>query len=272
MADPRHTPPLDDIERALQHLGGQLDWPAEPNLLPGVRQRLATLPGRRSFLSRLQPTTTHARLGWATATLVVLVALVLTVSDSTRSTVADRLGLPGIAISTDPTATLIPGHDLSIGERTTLDDAVRRSGGALILPPGTVLDLPDEVYVLDQDGVVQVSYVYLPGPGLTEIGDSGVGLLISQFDGSTNDSFIQKQLGPGTTLELVEVNQQSAFWLTGAPHIFVYEGPDGQIREETIRLAANVLLWEQDGKTLRIETSLDRDASIRIAEAMSTTR
>ncbi|MDQ3547479.1 MAG: hypothetical protein M3439_01555, partial [Chloroflexota bacterium] len=261
MAEPRHTPPFDDIERALQHLAGQLDWPSEPNLRPSVRERLAALPERRSFLARLRPATPYARVGWATATLVVLVTLVLTVSDSTRSTVADRLGLAGVSISTDSTATLTPGRNLSIGERTTLDDAIRRSGGTLILPPETVLDQPDDVYVLDQDGVMQVSYVYLPGPDLTEIEESGVGLLISQFDGNTNDSFIQKQLAPGTTIEFVEVNHQSAFWLTGEPHIFFYESPDGQIREETIRLAANVLLWELDGKTLRIETTLDRDTA-----------
>jgi len=32
------------------------------------------------------------------------------------------------------------------------------------------------------------------------------------------------------------------------------------------RLAGNTLLWEQDGLTLRIESGLQRDAAMRIAE------
>lgn len=272
MAEPRPTPPSDDIERALHDLGAQLDWPAEPNLLPAVRQRLASQPPCRSLLARLWPASAPSRLVWVSAALIAVVALVLTVSDSTRSTIADRLGVPGISITTDPTATLTPGGALQLGTQATLDAAIQRASDNLVMPPDTVLGPPDAVYVLEQDGTVQVSYVYLPRSDLPEVGDAGVGLLISQFDGHTNDSFIQKQLGPETTIELTEVNQQPAFWLSGEPHVFFYEGPDGQIHEETIRLAANVLLWEQDDKTIRIETSLDRDSAIRIAEGMRSTR
>lgn len=272
MAEPRHTLPPDDLEHALHDLGRQLDWPADSNLLPGIHQRLAVPRTRQSVLARVRPALAPSRLGWASAALTALIALVLTVSDSTRSTVADRLGLPGVSITTGPTATLTPGTALQIGEQTTLADAMRRSGGTVVMPPDAILGSPDAVYVLDQDGTVQVTYVYLPTADLPEAGDSGVGLLISQFDGDTNDSFIQKQLGPDTTIEQIVVNQQPAFWLSGSPHVFFYEPPSGDIRQETIRLAANVLLWERDGKTIRIETALDRDATVRIAEAMSATR
>ena len=272
MANPRPTQPPDDLERALHDLGAQLDWPAETNLVPGFRQRIATRPDRRSVFSRVWPDAAASRLAWASVALVVIVAVVMAVSDSTRSTVADRLGLPGVSISTDPTATLSPGNALQIGEATTLDDATDRTNGTLAMPPITVLGSPDDVFVLEQDGAVQVTYVYYPRSDLPEVGDTGVGLLISQFDGNTNDSFIQKQLGPNTTIELTEINAQPAFWMTGEPHVFSYERPDGEIYAETIRLAANVLLWEQDEKTLRVETTLDRDAAVRIAEAMSATR
>jgi hypothetical protein len=271
MADPRPTQPPDDLERALHDLGAQFDWPTEPNLLPGVRQRLAAQPARRSPFSRLRPFAGLPRLAWAAVALVVIVAVVMAASDSTRSTVADRLGLSGVSISTDPTATTAtvpPGNALEIGEPTTLEEAARQSNGSLVMPPDAVLGAPDATYLLDQDGTVQVTYIYLPRPDLPEVGETGVGLLISQFDGHTNDSFIQKQLGPNTTIEMTEVNGHLAFWLTGQPHVFFYERPNGDIYEESIRLAANVLLWEQDGKTIRIETTLDRDATVQIAEAM----
>ncbi len=272
MANPRPTQPPDDLERALDDLGRHLDWPAEPNLLPGLRQRLAAQQEQRSPLLRLTPATSFPRLAWAAVALVVVVALVMAVSDSTRSTVADRLGLPGVSISTDSTAVVTSGNALEIGEQTTLENAIRQAHGTLVLPPDAVLGAPDEVFVLDQDGTVQVTYLYHPRSDLPEVGDTGVGLLISQFDGHTNDSFIQKQLGPDTTIEMTVVNDQPSFWLTGQPHVFYYERPNGDIFEETIRLAANVLLWEQDGKTIRIESTLDRDTAVRIAEAMSATR
>ncbi|HEX5166142.1 MAG TPA: hypothetical protein VFV93_12150 [Thermomicrobiales bacterium] len=268
MTEPQPTRPPDDLEQALTDLGVQLDWPAEPDLLPAVRQNLASRPPRQRLFDRVMPLSTPRRVAWAAVTFVLIAALVLTISDSTRSTIADRLGLPGVSISTEPTATAAPGAALSIGEPVTLDEAIARVGSGLLLPPTEALGAPDGVYMLDQDSVVQVTYVYLPRPDLPEAGQSGVGLLISQFAGHTNQSFIQKQLGSGTTIEQVDVAGQPGFWLVGAPHVFFYERPDGQIREESIRLAANVLLWEQDGQTLRIETALNRDAAIRIATAM----
>jgi hypothetical protein len=268
MAERQPTQPPDDLEVALTDLGQQLDWPAEPDLLPAVRRQLASRTPRRRLLDRIALHPAPRRVAWAAAMLVLLAALVIAVSDSTRSTIADRLGLSGVSISTAPTATVGSGGALSIGEPTTLDDAIKRAGSGLVLPPAAVLGAPDDVYILDQDGTVQVTYVYLPRPDLPEAGQGGVGLLISQFAGKTNQSFIQKQLGSGTTIEQVDVGGLPGFWLDGAPHVFFYERPDGQIREETIRLAADVLLWEQGGQTLRIETALDRDAAIRIATAM----
>jgi hypothetical protein len=272
MAEPRPTQPPEDLDRALRDLGQHLDWPSNPDLLPGIRLQLTQHPRRQSLLSRLRPATAPGRLAWATAAVVAVILLVLTISDSTRSTVADRLGLPGVSISTEPTVTSSPGRELQLGTLTTLDEAANEIGSGLVAPPDSVLGQPDAVYVLNAAGIVQVTYVYRPRADVPEVGDTGVGLLISQFDGHTNESFIQKQLGPDTSIEMTEVNGQAAFWISGHPHVFYYERPDGEIREETIRLAANVLLWEQDGKTLRIESSLDRDATVGIAEAMRQAR
>jgi len=270
MADRRPDTPADPLEADLIVLGQQLDWPAEPALLPAIHERLASQPAQRTgpapWWSR------RSRLVLPAAAAMIVVALILTISDSTRSTVADRLGLPGISISHEPTATVSPGHELEIGEPSSLEAARTQTNGTLVPPPVALLGEPASVFVLERAGTVQVSYVYLPSADLPEVSDTGVGLLISQFDGTTTDSFIQKQLGPGSSVEYTEVNGQRAFWLTGAPHVFAYERPDGNIDQETIRLAANVLIWEIDGKTLRIESSLDLSTATRLAEAMSAAR
>ncbi len=272
MVEPRHTPlnlPPDDLERALSDLGSQLDWPAERDLTASIATRIANSEPKRSWLPGLLTTAGRPRLVWSTAALLILAtAIVLALLPSTRSTVADRLGIPGISISINPTATIVPGKALQIGERSTIEQASRAFRSDLLLPPTAILGPPDEVYLLDRGGIVQVTYIYTPTTDLPEVGDTGVSVLISQFDGSTNDSFIRKQLGADTTIELVEVNHQRAFWLSGSPHIFYYERPNGMIDEETMRLAANVLLWEMNGTTIRIETMLDRDAAIQIAKAI----
>jgi hypothetical protein len=149
-----------------------------------------------------------------------------------------------------------------------LTEAVSSVGFAALPAPEALLGAPEEAYVGASPAGGQLTYVYLPRDGLPEVAGSGVGLLISQFEGHTNESFIQKQLQPGTTLEVVTVNGRRAFWLSGEPHTFYYEDRAGNILPETIRLAGNVLLWEVDGTTLRIESALPKDEVIRIAESM----
>jgi hypothetical protein len=202
---------------------------------------------------------------------IVLLGGVLLFSESTRTTVADRLGLDGVDIDPQATVTVPPGAaDLALGqpiELAGLSDSVSFEPFA---PPSLVLGEPDEVYLSTMPVGGQVSYVYLPDDTTPEVANTGVGLLISQFQGDTNESFIQKQLEPETTIELVEVNGATGFWLEGEPHVFFYEDTEGNIQQESIRLAGNVLLWEQDGITLRIESALPKDEALRIAEAMGT--
>jgi hypothetical protein len=270
MAKPRHEPPPGgDLEQALFDLGRRLDLPTGENVLPAVRGRLSAAPPRPSLFERLFPPGPRRQLALGALALVLVVSVTLAVSPSTRETVADRLGLPGVSISTGETPATIPATtDLAIGEPTTLDAAESGAGFALAGPPESTLGAPDAVYRLVAPGGAQISYMYAPNNDLPEIGASGIGALISQFAGKTNASFIEKQLSPGTTIEIVTVNGQRGFWITGAPHVFYYEDPSGAIQEETVRLAGNVLLWERDGVTLRIESALAKEDAIRVAESM----
>jgi hypothetical protein len=58
------------------------------------------------------------------------------------------------------------------------------------------------------------------------------------------------------------------YWLTGAPHVISYVDADGVVVDETVRLAGNVLLWEQDGVTFRIESLLSRAEALEIASSL----
>ena len=56
-------------------------------------------------------------------------------------------------------------------------------------------------------------------------------------------------------------------WLEGTPHQFFYRDSAGNPSPETLRLAGNTLLWEQDGVTFRLEAQVARDEALRIASS-----
>jgi hypothetical protein len=60
----------------------------------------------------------------------------------------------------------------------------------------------------------------------------------------------------------------AGYWIEGAPHQFFYTDEHGQVQSESIRLAANVLLWESGGLTLRIESVLPQATAVRVADSM----
>jgi hypothetical protein len=186
--------------------------------------------------------------------------------------VADRLGIGGVDVELvpEPTATLAPvGAQLDLGERTTLAAAADSLGFQPIGPPTALYGPPDEVWVKQLPAGQQLTYLYRPRDGLPAASGSGVGLLISQFAGHTNASFIQKQLGADARLEYVTVNGANAYWICGAPHVFYYEDQAGQIQPESLRLAGNTLIWEREGATVRIESALTQAQAIALAEALA---
>jgi hypothetical protein len=205
------------------------------------------------------------------------VVIALALSHGVRSTVADRLGIGGVdvEIAASPTATLaVPtpgpaGASLDLGGLTTLDAAEASLGFQPSAPPSALYGAPDDVWVKSLAAGKQLTYVYRPRDGLPQAASSGVGLLISQFAGDTNASFIQKQLGADAQLAYVTVKGSSAFWISGAPHVFYYQDPDGQIQPESLRLAGNTLIWEHNGITLRVEGQLTQAQAIAIADAMT---
>ena len=94
-------------------------------------------------------------------------------------------------------------------------------------------------------------------------------MLISAFRADIDGGFFSKTAGSGTTVETVTVQGGTGYWLEGAPHEFLYRDAAGNTVPHSLRLAGNVLLWEVNGITVRIESALPRDDVIRIADAMA---
>lgn len=248
-----------ELERILRELGEQVSWPdASPIASSVARQIAVRRPQQRR---RWEP----RQLALA-AVIIMAVALGgLAAWPTARETVADRIGVLGIEISGDSQRTPA-GSALNLGEHVSLDEAQHLAGFDISTPPAK-LGKPD-VFILNPAWGTQVSFAFHPTTDLPEVGESGVGLLISELQGSTNDSFIRKFLEEGTTMEVLNVNGETAFWIAGQPHAFVYTAPDGSFHQEDMRLAGNVLLWTADGVTYRIESMLPRDDVLAIAQQL----
>jgi len=79
-----------------------------------------------------------------------------------------------------------------------------------------------------------------------------------------NADAFTKIIEPGTKVEPVTVDGARGYWIAGRPHaIFYRSGGDTSVEE--LRLAGNVLIWEHDGLTFRLETTADRATALRIA-------
>lgn len=251
---------MSELERSLTEVGRRIEWPDGADLTRSVRAAIDE-PGHR----RATP--------WRTlAYAAMFAALVATVSllsfPGVRTAVADFLGIGGVRIDTRGPAPT-PAAELDLGEGVSLTQA--RDGVSFEVRLPHALGPPDSVW-LDM-GVTggQVALAYEATADLPAAPGTNLGALITQFpDAEVEAAALKKVTGSqsGTTFEPVVVGDEQGFWVSGKPHVIAYLEPDGDVRNETVRLAGNVLLWESDGVTYRIESRLSKTEALRIAESL----
>ena len=273
---------MTELERALVELGGRLDFPEAPDLVPAVRARLVERPRRIRRPSR-------RLLVIALAALAVAIGAAFAVPPA-RTAILEWLGLRGVRIERVSELPVLPeppplpsgqeppaapptlGSDLGLGALLTLDEARRRVGYRILVPTLANLGEPDAVYVDDARLALagaKVMLVWGPRPGLPVAAGTDLGLLITQFEGRTEPAFFKKVAGPETVIEEVEVNGGRGVWLEGEPHAVFYTDASGDVVEEVVRLAGNVLLWERGELTFRLESALSKREALRIARSVS---
>ena len=257
-------PELEMVEQRLRELAADIDWPATPDLRPTITRRLAVQPrwyGRRWPLA---------------AAAAVLIAALLVAYPPTRTAIADWLNLHVGIRRTNvlPTPSPLPsgplGQRLGLGTATTLE-AARAGVKWTVLVPGT-LGQPDEVYLQAVDAGPpqgEVTLVYASRPGIPVAGQTGVSVLVTEARGDVDTKFFGKVLGPGTTIEEVSVSGHRGWWISGSPHQFVFNDADGNVRNETLRLATNTLLIDDAGTIVRIEGDLSKQQALGIAASLS---
>ncbi len=183
--------------------------------------------------------------------------------------VADWLGVGGVEVRQEPPpTTLVPsgGEALDLGRRTTLSRASVIAGFEVAVP--AQLGQPDEVWI-DRSHVVPVVWLaYRARPGLPEASVTGYGALLAQAKlAVAEDLWATKFVEPGRTIERVEVGTGRALWVQGTHFIGLRDNESGEIAGEELRLSDSVLLWERGQVTLRLESMVGRDDSVRIARS-----
>lgn len=267
------------LEGLVAEAASIVEYPVLPDLSGVVGKRLRQAPAP----SRLSPGSLRLRVGRAlrpvlqpawqpvAVALVVLITLLsgtLALSPTARRAVAGWLGLRGVRIQFTPTPsapTLPLGTGLNLGQRLTLAEAQARVPFRIRVPHVPDLGPPDAVYLRTGNFAEQVTLLWRARPGLPGAARTGVGLLLSEFRASVDRDVLDKVLPEGSTLQPVRVKGGEGFWIAGAPHEVLLVDENGNVLPDTVRLAGNVLLWEQGDLTLRIEADITKERALGIA-------
>jgi len=265
MTDPRRMSDL-ELERALAALGPDYPYPPTPNLASGVRRRIVARPAAPA--RRLARWRDSRRLALVAAVLLILLGAAALANPASRDAIAHFFHVQGVIVNRVPS----PGPSLSsptslyLGRLTAMAEAQREVRFTIAVP--RQLGTPDAVYVANGPPGGEVALAYTPRPGIPLVQQTGLGVLVTEFRGDLEPGFISKEIGPGTTLEEVSVNGDPGWWIAGAPHsIVIHVSPD-TTQIETLRLAANTLVWAHGGVTYRIESDLSRSDAFRLAPGM----
>jgi hypothetical protein len=261
------------LERQLRALGPQLAVPEASGIAVAVRRSLESGTTHVDVTSvPAAPTRTRRRVlvGVAVA-LVLVVGTVLAIGPS-RDAVADWLGLRGVEVERTPKPVRGLGTDLHLGRPVSLAEARDALGVEPLVAARAQYGAPDAIYLAGDPARGRVSFVYPPRPGLPAAAGSGVGLLITEFDATVEEPVLRKTAGPGTTVDVLEINGQRAYWLEGEPHGMVFRDRDGTLFPDKARLAGNTLLLAQAPRTIRIESGLTKAEVLALAQAMEPAR
>jgi hypothetical protein len=267
---------MPDLEQQLAELNAAIDWPPTPDLATMMARHL---PARRGGRAAKRPgwglSRAHNRWALAAAAVLLILATLLAYTPS-RDAIAGWVNLHVFIqrVQQPPTPSPLPsgplGERLGLGSPTTLDAAQHAVAWQVTVPSS--LGPPDEVYLQQPpDGPVlgEVTLVYASRSGIPVSGQTGVSVLITEARGQVNQDFFGKMLGPDTTLEQVTVAGHQGFWIAGRPSVFFFIDANGNVRNETMRLAANTLIFDDNGTVVRIEGDLTKAQALQIAGSMT---
>jgi hypothetical protein len=242
------------LEEELRALGRSLTYPRTPELASAVRASLEA-PGPDG-------TRQPWRSGWGLLAPLAL-AIVLVLSAAFGFAYALR-GLVIRPVESLPPVASLTASPLPIGTHTTLADAAAELSFTPLVPSLPALGEPDGIFIDETGDIRQLVMTWRP--------DARTGapqLLLAQFVADVDGGFLLKEVPTGTA-ELLEVSVSGGrgYWIDGGPHTLTYvSSARGPLHDRT-RLVGNVLVWEREPLTLRLETEGGLDEALAVAESV----
>jgi len=253
---------LDDtaLGQALTAAGRAIDWPVPPDLTGpvsraiGERERHPSRPRPGLWLPSRRRTLVLVVVGaLLLAAAAVAAKIVIDIGAVTIDTIPGRPTALPTVIASGPT----------LGHAATLDQAEHEAGFHAVLP-GTLGD-PDAVWVDTTTTGSRIVLAWSPSPALPSIDGLPWGAVLYEFRGQAEQ--VAKSLFlEGNTFEQVEVDGHDGVWIAGVHELDLVKGDGTYAR---YRVTGTVVVWKAEGIVVRLETSLDKAAALRLAESIA---
>jgi len=259
-----------DFENKLRSLASGMEYPRTPDIAGSVTARLRSTTRSRFnskavawsltlilvLLSSLMliPTARAAILDFIQIGVVRIFPLPGTPTVEAIRTSTPQAETPVTATASSTPRSLIPILNKMAG-KTTLANAQNKVDFPILLPGyPTNLGQPDYVYVQDANGAVVV-LVWLDQQHPDQV-------LLSLYIVS-NESWVIKKMDI-TTISETRVNGERAIWTTG-PYPMIFS--NGNIQYDRL-IDGHVLIWADTDVTYRLETDMNMEEAVKIAESL----
>ena len=245
----------EQVASALTVLSSELAYPATPSMRSAVTARLENeraAGARPAFPGRAL---------WSRRRVLVLAAIGLLAALALAAAARFAIGAIEIRVQrgVTPSASAPPVTPGALGDPLPVEDAIAIAGFEPSLPSGPA---PDEAYVVDSPfGDPALLFAWRPSTTYPAVPGTEWGLVLMAFQG--DDETVVKSVQTFEDVHPARVDGAPAAWIP-VPHVLELETERGF---QSFSVRGNVLIWEVDDVTYRMETSLDRAQAIALAES-----
>jgi hypothetical protein len=246
-----------DLEGALRALGQKIAVPATPSIAPAVVARLENERLRRS-----RPPFPGLAL-WSRRRALVFAALAVLGLLALAAAARFTIGAVQIRVQPIPSVTSSPPpFDLTgLGPARPPSAAAASVRFPTGVPAGSA---PDRAYIVESPtGRRSVAFAWSPSPTYPKIEGTPWGLILLEIPG--DDELVLKTVNRFQDIVTAVVDGQPAAWIP-VTHDLELRTRAGSA---TFSVTGNVLIWERDGVTYRLETALGFEAAVAVAESIS---
>jgi hypothetical protein len=255
----------DELGAALAATGTELAWPPTPDVAGAVARTVRTQERAVTFLRPRLSLPSRRR------TVVLIAAALLTLAAAALAAkfIVDLGAISVQVIPGRPTdlPTGPPGPD-AFGRPVSIAEAAEIAGFEPLLP--AALGSPDRVWVdvaeisFEGDTGSRIVLAWRPGPGLPRLQGTPWGAVLMQFEGEIDvaSKLIFEDTG---TVEPVFVDGRDAYFTSGEHELDLLT--DDGVRR--FRVTGNVVLWNDEGLALRLETALSKVEAIGLAGSVA---